>query len=331
MSTLRLAIEELRSEDIGSSPDAVVEDDLAELVSAANALEGEILRRLAAVDRRRSFEGDGFVSTVSWLVARLRMSRSKAAELVRVARAITGMPRSRAAFTQGDVTGSRLRVLAHAHETAPEAFARSEELLVDAARSLPVRKLERAVAHWTRATGAAASAEELRRRRWVGVSPTPLGMGRLGGDLDPETNECVTTALQAAVDADLRLGLPGDSRTPGQRRADALLEICRSFLDRGDRPHVGGERPHVNVSIDIASLRGRGQGTAELDHTGITDAAPRAVVRPTTSCTGRRRRDRAREPRPAVPPAPSARPLGVRHAEDRRSSDVHETGREPPG
>jgi hypothetical protein len=86
MSTVRSGIEELRYEDVGSSPDAAIEESLGELLAVADAVEAEVLRRVAAVDGRRSFERDGFLSTVSWLVARFRMSRSKAAEVVRVAR-----------------------------------------------------------------------------------------------------------------------------------------------------------------------------------------------------------------------------------------------------
>jgi hypothetical protein len=49
-----------------------------------------------------------------------------------------------------------------------------------------------------------------------------------------------------------------DPRTPKQRRADALVQVCRHYLDAQDRPVVAGERPHVIVTIDVGSL-GRGK------------------------------------------------------------------------
>src|SRR5712691_4751577 len=93
-------------------------------------------------------------------------------------------------------------------------------------------------------------------------------MVRIDGDLDPETGETVLTALRAVVDADVRGSDAGDSRTPAQRRADALGELCRHFLDQADRPYVAGERPHVTVTVDVTTLKGRSGGVSEFDHTG---------------------------------------------------------------
>ena len=57
-----------------------------------------------------------------------------------------------------------------------------------------------------------------------------------------------------------------DLRTPRQRRADALVELARGYLSSSDRPAVGGERPHVTVTIDMDVLRGTKPGTAQFDH-----------------------------------------------------------------
>ena len=272
MSTLRSGVEELSSEDLGTVPDAPLEDDLGELLSVGDALEAEILRRISAIERRRSFERDGFLSTVSWLVARFRLSRSRAADLVRLAHAMRQMPRVSEAFVAGEVPGSALRALADAHAVHPEAFADSEELLVEAARSLPVRQLQQAVAHWKQLAderqGRLGQDDELHERRRLYASRTLFGMVRLDGDLDPETGECVLAALDAAVDAGARSAGESDGRTPAQRRADALGEICRGWLDRSDRPEVAGERPHVSVVVDLDVLTGRSGGCCELERTG---------------------------------------------------------------
>jgi hypothetical protein len=66
-----------------------------------------------------------------------------------------------------------------------------------------------------------------------------------------------------------------DPRTPGRRRADALVEICRRALAGGDLPDTGGERPQLVVTVPLhvlsRGLRGRtpddrvgtlGRGTA---------------------------------------------------------------------
>ena len=67
-----------------------------------------------------------------------------------------------------------------------------------------------------------------------------------------------------------------DTRSPARRRADALGEICRQWLNSSDRPVVAGERPHVIVTIDIESL-GRGENTPSMTRSAgarLTDVGP---------------------------------------------------------
>ncbi|WP_345541489.1 HNH endonuclease signature motif containing protein, partial [Phytohabitans rumicis] len=46
-----------------------------------------------------------------------------------------------------------------------------------------------------------------------------------------------------------------DVRTPAQRRADALVEICDLAMRTEDLPESGGERPHVVVTVSFDMLR----------------------------------------------------------------------------
>jgi hypothetical protein len=104
-------------------------------------------------------------------------------------------------------------------------------------------------------------------------------MVRVDGNLDPETGETLLAALGAVMDAESRSGDSEDDRTPAQRRADALGEICRWWLYGADRPMVAGERPHVTVMVGAESLAGAvpteatgsiaaSATTSELDHVG---------------------------------------------------------------
>jgi hypothetical protein len=113
---------------------------------------------------------------------------------------------------------------------------------------------------------------ELGTRRTLHASMTLGGMVRVDGDLDPVNGESLLTALRAVQDAEARAGrIAEDPRTPAQRRADGLGEICRQWLDRAERPSVAGERPHLTVTVDVDALR-RGAGVAELDHAGAVSA-----------------------------------------------------------
>ena len=55
-----------------------------------------------------------------------------------------------------------------------------------------------------------------------------------------------------------------DERTYGQRRADALVEVCRLVLNSGDLPENGGDRPQLTVTIRFSDLQNQ-IGAATLD------------------------------------------------------------------
>jgi hypothetical protein len=275
VSELRSAIEGLRAETLPELPDARIEADFTELHRAGELLEAERLRRLAEIDRRGLFAHDGHLSAASWLASRFKVAWGRAREPVRVARALARMASVRAAFEAGDVSMSGVRLLATAHEADPDAFARAEAALVEAARIHSVPDLGRVVAHWRQTVEheqALGGEDELRRRRRLHASVTLMGSVRVDGDLDPETGESLLSALGAVLDAEARSGGSEDERTPAQRRADALGEICRQWLDMGERPSVAGERPHLALTVDAEALKA-GAGTGELDHVGPVRSA----------------------------------------------------------
>ena len=275
MGELESALEVLEAEDLASLPDAALEEDFARLQRAAERLEVQRLRRLAMIDRRQPYLRDGCLSTSSWFARTHRVAHSTASGDVRMARALEAMPDTIDALTSGAISESAARLLVFAREADPKAFAESESVLVDAATSHEVRDLGRVVAHWRNAAESkhvvTEGEEALRRRRNLHASRTVFGMVRIDGDLDPELGETVLTALQSQVDADLRTRDPDDRRSPAQRRADALGEICRQWLDSSDRSEVGGELPHMTVTMSLEALKEASEA-CEFDHVGPVHA-----------------------------------------------------------
>lgn len=274
MSELRSAIEALRAETLAEKPDGVIEEDFAELQRAAELLEVERLRRLGEIERRGIFGRDGHLSTTSWLASTHKMSFGAAREQVRVARALQEMPETRRAVDEGEVSMSAVRLLVATREADPSAFERSEAALVEAARIHSMPDLQRVAAYWRQAVQCQQGMEgdeKLKARRRLHASVTFLGMVRVDGELDPEIGETVLTALRAELDAESRSGPDGDDRTPAQRRADALGEIARRYLDREDRPTVAGERPHLTLTVDAGTIRDGTGRACELDHVGPVD------------------------------------------------------------
>jgi hypothetical protein len=271
MSTLRSALDEYRVDRLDLVADTVLEEDLDEIEHASRVLESERARRIVEVERRGSFRRDGALSITSWLAGRLHTAVSAAARHVRRARLCRDVPEVAEGLSSGELSTSAVDLLAGARAFEPEAFDRTGTTLVEAARTLPAGHFARAVAYWRQLAEADRDNDERFEARGLHVSPTIGGMVRVDGDLDPENGQLLITALRSVEDAWVRGSEGLDDRTPTQRRADALGEITRGWLDRADRPSVARERPHVVVSVDLEALRG-GRGRSELEDVGPISA-----------------------------------------------------------
>src|ERR671910_873287 len=250
MSELRSALDGLLVVDDAALSDDQLVADLDAVEHATRQLDVVRARRLAELERREVWSRDGHLSLASWLAARHRVAPSTAAGHVRMARALDAMPVAAEALATGDVSSSAITLLASAREEAPDAFSRSEESLVDAARTLSVDHLKDVVTRWRH--DHADDADDDRQELFL--TPTLRGRGRLAGDLNAETTQVLFTTLGAVQDAEVRSNDRTDTRSPARRRADALGEICRQWLDSSGRPGVAGERPHVIVNVDVESL-----------------------------------------------------------------------------
>jgi hypothetical protein len=302
--------------------------DVDELERATRIIEAERARRLCELDRRRVFAADGHLSTAAWLAHRQGLSRRAAEGAVRRAQALEEMSEVARAFAEGEVSTSAVDELARASEQAPEAFAKSEPALVEASRTMPFGELRRVVETWRAAADPDRAAEEEDRRyerRNLNVGPSPDGMVRIAGELDPETGQSLITAIRAVIDVEARGTGRSDGRTPNQRRADALGEVSRGWLRSLERPTVGNEVPHVVVTMDVDTLRGcpgspgrsgrSGRG-AELSDTGrITPESARRIAcdaNVTRVITGARSEPLELGRRTKVVSAALRRALGVR-------------------
>jgi len=270
MSELRSALDGLLVVDDATLPDVQLVADLDEVERASRQLEVVRARRLAELERRQVWSRDGHLSLASWLGSRHRVAPSTAAGHVRMARALDAMPVAAEALAAGDLSPSSIAMLSSARDAAPEEFGRAEASLVEAARTLPAEELGATVTRWRR--DHADDADDDRQELFL--SPTLVGRGKVSGDLNTETTQVLITALRAVQDEEVRSNDGTDTRSPAHRRADALGEICRQWLDSSDRPTVAGERPHVIVTVDVESL-GRSEnapGTARSAGARLSDA-----------------------------------------------------------
>jgi hypothetical protein len=121
----------------------------------------------------------------------------------------------------------------------------------------------------------------------VGDDPAPLpaerslhlsrildGRRELSGSFDPEGGAVIATALRLAATGDVD-GEP--RRSPAQRRGDALVDVCRWYLDHQQHRRDGRHRPHLNIIATLHDLEHRGQGRL-LDGTILDPATVQRLV-----------------------------------------------------
>jgi hypothetical protein len=88
-------------------------------------------------------------------------------------------------------------------------------------------------------------------------------MVELHARLTPQVGEMARAALSAATRKDLE----GEVRLPNQRQADAFEAILRQVLDGGGLPVDGGQKPHIQLSVDLDRLTEQAQRDEETRHT----------------------------------------------------------------
>ena len=269
MSSLRSIVDEFAVENLARLEDRQLEDDLVELLLQQNRIGAQVSRRLVEVDRRQSYTEEGYLSVTSWLRDRGGLSARDATKQVFRARSLQQMAATETAYTGGEIGVSTVDQLVGARRAQPEVFEDHEAGLVEAVKSLNPNDSYRVIEYWRQALDHYDQDHDQRyQQRRLNVSATFAGMVRGDFDLDPESGQIVLTAIRALSETTD----PSDTRTSQQRRADGLVELCRDYLDHGDTPTQGGEKPHVTLLVSLESLEARAGKPCELDETGVITA-----------------------------------------------------------
>lgn len=260
---LHAALDGCAAEAVSELPDAALAEDLVELRRAADRVEAEFARRLAVFDRRKVCHREGALSTTSWLRHRCKLSGAGAAERVAMARHLAELPQTAAAFGRGQVGYEHARVITRAAESiGDETMQGAEHILVEAATRLDPQQLQIAADHLKHYLAPERSLRDANvghDRRALFISPLLDGY-RIDGHLDRESGACLLAALEALIPA----RASDDTRTPAQRRADALVELARQRMEA-----VGG-RPHISLIVRSETLAGVPAAPGgELDRAGV--------------------------------------------------------------
>jgi hypothetical protein len=229
-------------------------------IALRDRLDAKIAAAAGEFDHHSLWDLDAATSLTAWLRDRASMTANAAGRLAARGRRLRVLPVTTAAAANGSLSGGQLDVvLASLDDRTASLFADHEAELVPALMALDVRRVGRAMAAWkARATADAERGEPVRA---VHLSATLDGRRVLDGTLDAEGGAVVEAALREATTAD---GESEERRIPATRRADALVDICRFFLDHRQGASGARHRPHVNVVIDEEELH-TGSGATVVD------------------------------------------------------------------
>ena len=240
--------------------------DLKSYRAVIDALEGDFASEAHHIQMSGQHVVDGNISAASWIGRICGMSVPSAADRLCVGEQLESLPLVAEALSSGEIGYQSASVICHLRDKlGDKRDGLDEEQWIGFAREHSVKDLRWLSAHTRYALdpdGFERDAEESYEERFLHVSEMN-GMYHLSGVIDPEGG----AALKSAVDALAKRRGQDDSRTPKQRRADALTEIVYHSMDEGKLPRRNGVRPHITVSTTLEGLKAEvGAPASELEN-----------------------------------------------------------------
>jgi hypothetical protein len=256
----------LRTVDDASLGEQLIE--IRAVIDRSEAVFADGVRRL---DKSREYKADGALSVIDWLKWKCKLSGGAAAERVEIARQLEKLPKTEAAFANGDLGYQHVAIMARTAEHVGAATVRKEEskLLEAAQTSDPGQftSVAKNFEHRVDADGALAEANRAYERRYLHLSGPVNGLVRLDGLLDAEGAATLRTALQPFVKP-----IKDDARSFGQRQHDALIELVRQGT--AGRRDGAGPRPQLIIRASLDTIAGLpGAPAGELEGGGTVPAA----------------------------------------------------------
>ena len=180
-----------------------LETQITELWGHINAATAQFLALLAEFDRRQGWAQHGVASCAHWLNWQCGISAGAAREKVRVARALTSLPKISEAFGEGRLSYSKVRAVTRV------ATAETEDSLLNIALHGTAAHVERTVKGFRRVLRVLErdEAEAAQERRYLDCRREADGSVRIAARLAPEVGELLLKALEAAqTELDERAG-----------------------------------------------------------------------------------------------------------------------------
>jgi Domain of unknown function (DUF222)/HNH endonuclease len=270
------SVEQLRARRrVGRTPYAISQ----ELVHLRHAIDLAELEFAATVDEfvcTDEYELQGSVTPIDWVRHNCKMSGHAAAASACVGEMLPALPMACAAVTEQRIGYAHLALLARTAQAirhSPTAAPFDEEPLLTQAEEHSVSRFRHDCHHARHAADAQGFlADQVDQVEWRRLDLTPCDDGRvaLSGLLDSVGGATLRSALEPLA---RRAGREDDRRRE-RRLADALVELADHVLDSGSIGQRGGQRPHLQVTATLETLRGiAGAPAGELEYSLPISAA----------------------------------------------------------
>ena len=280
---------------------------VVESFAAAQQAQVALADAITGWDSACAWSIDGALNASAWLRSKLGVSNGTAHSILTFARRTAILaPTVRNAVGESVISTDKANQLLHFFtKKRSEYVERDVDTLIGLAAGLTVNQTRLMMNNWAAkvdaeiasATGDEPADDDGVIDNELFISETIDGMTILQGQFDAEIGETIRTAIDLARrlengtldkldkptdheenenDSNDRTPVdqkPVDERCAAQQRAEAIGLISRFFLDNHkDLGTHAGERPHVQINIDLNTLQGRTGGTAETQHgnTGLT-------------------------------------------------------------
>ena len=236
---------------------------------------------LAALDGEAlSWAGEASTDfTQEQVGAALRLSPGTAAGRLAVARSLSDrLPATSERLARGEITYLQAKKLAEAvtpfdDETCGVIEQKVLRRAGDQTLSQFTATLRRAALAADPRTGEQRHADALDERRVV-ITPVDDGMAQLWALLPADGAALIGCVLDA-----LAVKAPGERRSAGHRRADALVDVFARVLADSNLPEQHGMRPSVQVTVAASTLLGADERSGELAGYGpITAGMARRIA-----------------------------------------------------
>lgn len=245
------------------------DEHLMLLEAARHHLDIEWTETLAAAESAGDHDVLGYPSMVAYLKHRMRMAGGRAHRYVKNARAALEHAATFSAWRHRQISADEAELMFRAAERMPDKYPEAENVLLELVGDGP-EETRKVLDYWrddVDRPGVKLGLEDQLKRRHFDVTRRSNGM--VAGEFSLPSLE--GEALLTSIDTLMPPPSDHDERTTTQRRADALGDLARAFLEGAQTPIVGGERPQLNIHVDLPGLRVEPGGLHETEDGFVLD------------------------------------------------------------